>query len=112
VIGRFFPISTLAAAAIGNLVSDIVGTYAAGGVKYLADLAGATEPDLASAQKALPVVRQTRLLGEMVQPFLRARAHHCRTSPSDGIPRFEGMSFPPFSRNPVPRRSHVWRGTT
>lgn len=66
VIGRFFPISTLAAAAIGNLVSDIVGTYAAGGVKYLADLAGATEPDLASAQKALPVVRQTRLLGEMI----------------------------------------------
>ena len=66
VIGRFFPISTMAAAATGNLISDIVGTYAAGGVKYLADLAGAPEPDLASAQKALPIVRQVRLFGEMV----------------------------------------------
>jgi len=66
-LGVAFGISTMAAAGLGNLVSDVLGLGVGGMVEELFEKMGlAKDPGLTRAQESLTVVRKARLSGNAV----------------------------------------------
>jgi len=63
-LGGRLGMSTMAAAAWGNLLSDVAGVFLGGTVQQFAFRVGAVEPVLTHAQKALPRTVQCKLIGE------------------------------------------------
>jgi hypothetical protein len=60
-MGLMFGISTMGAAALGNLTSDIVGLCVSGGIEAGAQKIGIEEPTLSSAQRQLRVIKRACL---------------------------------------------------
>lgn len=65
-LGVTFGLSTLTAAAFGQVVSDASGVIFGGTVERLAKMAGLPSANLTAAQRALPIVGQARWLGGLV----------------------------------------------
>eukprot|EP00928_Gymnodinium_smaydae_P043537 TRINITY_DN29149_c0_g1_i1.p1 TRINITY_DN29149_c0_g1~~TRINITY_DN29149_c0_g1_i1.p1 ORF type:complete len:955 (-),score=120.26 TRINITY_DN29149_c0_g1_i1:245-3109(-) len=61
-----FCFSTMAAAAVGNTVSDVVGIYAGGVVEQAADKMGIREPPLTSDQRLLPATKVWQYTGQVL----------------------------------------------
>jgi len=57
-LGLMFSISTMGAAALGNLASDVVGLCVSGGIEAGAQKIGIEEPALSSAQRKLRSVKR------------------------------------------------------
>jgi len=62
-LGVTFGLSTLTAAAFGQICSDASGVLFGGTLERLADRAGLPKTGLTTAQRALPIVRRVRLAG-------------------------------------------------
>ncbi|GBG31141.1 cAMP and cAMP-inhibited cGMP 3',5'-cyclic phosphodiesterase 10A [Hondaea fermentalgiana] len=66
-LGVAFGISTMAAAGLGNLVSDVLGLGVGGMVEERFEKLGLIRnPNLTRAQESMPVVRRARLLGNAI----------------------------------------------
>jgi hypothetical protein len=65
-IGVLFGLSTLAAAAIGQICSDASGVVFGGTVERLAKAAGLPSANLTAAQARLPIVARTTLFGSFI----------------------------------------------
>ena len=65
-IGSVVAISTLAAAGLGNLVSDVVGLGSTGIIERAATKLGLRPPKLSPAQKELPLVKHFALIGTVI----------------------------------------------
>ena len=65
-IGSVVAISTLAAAGLGNLVSDVVGLGSTGMIERAATKLGLRPPKLSPAQKELPKVKRFALIGTVI----------------------------------------------
>jgi hypothetical protein len=65
-IGGVLCLSTMAAAGLGNMVSDIVGMGATGYIERYATKLGLPNPGLTAAQRQLPKVKQIGLLGAIL----------------------------------------------
>ena len=65
-LGVAFGITTLAAAGLGNLISDVVGLGLADTIEAHARRLGVSEPALTTEQLRLPVMRATRTAGAVV----------------------------------------------
>eukprot|EP00980_Cylindrotheca_fusiformis_P014378 scaffold3827_cov179-Cylindrotheca_fusiformis.AAC.42 len=65
-LGVTFGLSTLTAAAFGQVVSDASGVVFGGTVERAAKMAGLPSANLTSAQRALPIVGQARWMGTLV----------------------------------------------
>eukprot|EP00929_Paragymnodinium_shiwhaense_P060415 TRINITY_DN30178_c0_g1_i1.p1 TRINITY_DN30178_c0_g1~~TRINITY_DN30178_c0_g1_i1.p1 ORF type:complete len:685 (+),score=133.21 TRINITY_DN30178_c0_g1_i1:66-2120(+) len=61
-----FGFSTMAAAALGNTFSDVIGVYSGGTVEWLAAKYGFDAPPLTRAQESLASVRKYRIRGQVV----------------------------------------------
>ena len=57
-------LSTMGAAAWGNLISDVAGVFLGGSVQQIANRLGASEPPLTAAQRRLSSTVRCRLAGE------------------------------------------------
>ncbi|CAJ1892639.1 unnamed protein product [Cylindrotheca closterium] len=64
-LGVTFGLSTLTAAAFGQIVSDASGVLFGGTVERMAKMAGLSPANLTAAQRALPIVGQARLMGNL-----------------------------------------------
>ncbi|QDZ20910.1 EF-hand domain-containing protein [Chloropicon primus] len=65
-LGVALGITTLAAAGLGNLISDVLGLGLADTIESQASKLGVKEPRLAKAQLRLPAIRMTRAMGATV----------------------------------------------
>ena len=65
-LGVTFGLSTLTAAAFGQICSDASGVLFGGTLERLAEQAGLPKTGLTTAQRALPIVKRTRLFGNFV----------------------------------------------
>ncbi|EKX34068.1 hypothetical protein GUITHDRAFT_80856 [Guillardia theta CCMP2712] len=65
-LGKLMGLSTMGAAATGNLLSDIAGIFLGGQVQAIASRLGAAEPDLTLEQRSLTITRTCKQLGETV----------------------------------------------
>eukprot|EP00929_Paragymnodinium_shiwhaense_P109585 TRINITY_DN76064_c0_g1_i1.p1 TRINITY_DN76064_c0_g1~~TRINITY_DN76064_c0_g1_i1.p1 ORF type:complete len:306 (-),score=82.00 TRINITY_DN76064_c0_g1_i1:78-995(-) len=65
-LGAFFALSTLAAAGLGNLVSDVVGLGAGGFIEGIAMKIGLEAPPLSAWQLQQAVARYTKLLASVI----------------------------------------------
>jgi hypothetical protein len=65
-IGVLFGLSTLSAAAIGQICSDASGVLFGGTVERLAKAAGLPSPNLTAAQTKLPIVARTAWAGSLL----------------------------------------------
>eukprot|EP00286_Rhodomonas_abbreviata_P021696 CAMPEP_0181299836 /NCGR_PEP_ID=MMETSP1101-20121128/6565_1 /TAXON_ID=46948 /ORGANISM="Rhodomonas abbreviata, Strain Caron Lab Isolate" /LENGTH=347 /DNA_ID=CAMNT_0023405025 /DNA_START=170 /DNA_END=1213 /DNA_ORIENTATION=- len=63
-LGARLGLSTMGAAATGNLLSDIAGIFLGGQVQALSHRLGASEPDFTKEQRQLPVTRYCKMAGE------------------------------------------------
>mmetsp|Transcript_14534 Transcript_14534/g.34447 ORF Transcript_14534/g.34447 Transcript_14534/m.34447 type:complete len:357 (+) Transcript_14534:154-1224(+) len=63
-LGQAIGLSTMGAAATGNLLSDIAGIFLGGQVQALSYRLGASEPDFTKEQRQLPVTRYCKMFGE------------------------------------------------
>merc|ERR1719282_178488 len=61
-----FNLSTMAAAAIGNTISDVAGIFSGGAVESLAMSFGVQEPPLTDEQRLHPVTRTRQYTGQVV----------------------------------------------
>jgi hypothetical protein len=62
-VGVMFGISTMAAAAIGNTISDVFGVMAGGWVETQAARVGIAAPQLTRAQMGMPEVKRAEMWG-------------------------------------------------
>lgn len=69
-IGVTFGLSTLSAAAIGGLISNVSGIIFGGSLESLAKAAGLPNSNLTAAQRSLPFVKRNRLLSQAVGVLL------------------------------------------
>jgi hypothetical protein len=65
-LGVTFGLSTLAAAAIGQIFSDASGVLFGSSLERLANKAGLPSPNLSAAQRALPIVGRTTFAGNFL----------------------------------------------
>eukprot|EP00041_Stephanoeca_diplocostata_P008380 m.124517 g.124517 ORF g.124517 m.124517 type:complete len:312 (+) comp17295_c1_seq1:337-1272(+) len=65
-LGAAFALSTLAAAGLGNLVSDVVGLGAGGVIESAAARTGIVAPNLSRAQQATRAIKGVTMLGSIV----------------------------------------------
>lgn len=65
-LGTVLGISTMAAAALGNLISDVAGVGSAGYIELLVSKLGVTPPDLSAEQSHTQAVRWAVNLGRIV----------------------------------------------
>jgi hypothetical protein len=65
-LGVTFGLSTLAAAAIGQVFSDASGVLFGNSLERMANAAGLPSPNLTNAQRILPTVKQTRFMGNFL----------------------------------------------
>mmetsp|Transcript_41227 Transcript_41227/g.82538 ORF Transcript_41227/g.82538 Transcript_41227/m.82538 type:complete len:352 (-) Transcript_41227:56-1111(-) len=63
-LGQAIGLSTMGAAATGNLLSDIAGIFLGGQVQAISYWLGASEPDFSKEQRQLPVTRYCKMFGE------------------------------------------------
>jgi len=65
-VGLILGFSTMAAAALGNLISDVVGLCVSSGIEASAQKMGIEEPQLSSAQRKLTSIKVFRWSGSML----------------------------------------------
>lgn len=65
-LGVTFALSTLTAAAFGQIISDASGVIFGGTVERLAKVAGLPSANLTTAQRKLPIVSQVRFAGSLI----------------------------------------------
>eukprot|EP00242_Pyramimonas_sp_CCMP2087_P003541 CAMPEP_0198231154 /NCGR_PEP_ID=MMETSP1445-20131203/115048_1 /TAXON_ID=36898 /ORGANISM="Pyramimonas sp., Strain CCMP2087" /LENGTH=299 /DNA_ID=CAMNT_0043911747 /DNA_START=335 /DNA_END=1234 /DNA_ORIENTATION=- len=65
-LGLAFGISTMTAAALGNLFSDIIGLMTSGGIEASASKIGCDEPSLTACQRRLTRVKAFRYTGSIL----------------------------------------------
>lgn len=75
-LGTFMTISTMAAAALGNTISDVLGIGSAVYVERIVEIIGIKPPDLTPIQLEMKSARRASNLVRIIKPALHVEILH------------------------------------